>query len=106
MTQMTDRLKATDTTFATPIFKPEDPKELMIATNEFAFHIGGNAPNMLQACYWVEWMIEFDVICRKRKEPCLCERRTIPGVENKFQRYHLDCLGCSLTLQSRQGHIY
>ena len=86
MTQMTDRLKATDTTFATPIFKPEDPKELMIATNEFAFHIGGNAPNMLQACYWVEWMIEFDVICRKRKEPCLCERRTMTGVENKFQR--------------------
>jgi hypothetical protein len=86
ITQMTDRMKATDATFAAPIFKPEDPKELMIPTNEFAFHIGGNTPNMLLACYWVEWMIEYDVICRKRKEPCLCERRTIPGIENKFQR--------------------
>jgi hypothetical protein len=41
---------------------------------------------MVNACYWVEWMIEFDLICRKRKEACLCEKRLALPVENKYKR--------------------
>lgn len=40
--------------------------------------------NMLQACYWIEWLIEFDLICRKRKQPCICKRRIV-NVDNKYQ---------------------
>jgi hypothetical protein len=85
MTQMTERLKAPNVNFASQVVHPEDPKELFIAINEFAFNIGGERPNMLQACYWLEWVIEFDIICRRRKEPCLCKRRKL-DVENKYQR--------------------
>jgi len=85
MTQMTDRLKAPTTQFAKPILHPEDPKELFIAINELAYHISGNNANMLQACYWIEWVIEFDILCRKRRESCLCKRRKL-NVENKYQR--------------------
>jgi hypothetical protein len=85
ITQMTDRLKATDTCFASPIMHAEDPKELFIAINEFAYHISSTTPNMLLACYWIEWVIEFDILCKSRKEPCLCKRRKV-GVETKFQR--------------------
>lgn len=85
MTQMTYRMKATQNNFAEPVMHSEDPKELIIAMNELAFNVGGPNPNMLQACYWIEWIIEFDVICKKRKEPCLCKRRSI-DVENKYQR--------------------
>jgi hypothetical protein len=86
MTQMTERLKAPSMKYAEPIFRKEDPKELFIAINEFSYHISQDRKNMLNACYWIEWMIEFDIICRKRKESCLCEKRTALSVENKFQR--------------------
>lgn len=85
MTQMTDRLKAPHVRFAEPAMHAEDPKELIVAMNEFAYNVGGDRPNMLQACYWIEWVIEFDIICKKRKDPCLCKRRSV-DVENKFQR--------------------
>jgi hypothetical protein len=41
---------------------------------------------MLSACYWIEWMVEFDAICKKRKEPCYCEKRPFVNVEKKFSR--------------------
>ena len=85
MTQMTDRLKAPNVKFAEPILHPEDPKELYIAINEFAYHISCDRPNMIQACYWIEWLIEFDIVCRTRKEPCYCKRRSL-DVETKYQR--------------------
>jgi hypothetical protein len=72
--------------YAEPIFKKEDPKELYIAVNEFSFNISIDRRNMLNACYWVEWVIEFDLICRKRRESCLCEKRSSLSIENKYQR--------------------
>jgi hypothetical protein len=84
ITQMTERLKAPTITFAEPVIHKDDPKELLIAINEFAYHIGGDKPNMMLACYWVEWIIEFELIFRKRKEPCICKRRNA-SVENKYQ---------------------
>jgi hypothetical protein len=86
MTQMTDRLKAPSMKYAEPIFRKEDPKEIFIAINEFSYNISKDKRNMLNACYWVEWMIEFDLVCRKRKESCLCEKRSSLPVENKYQR--------------------
>jgi len=86
MTQMTERLKAPAMKYAEAIFRKEDPKELFIAVNEFAYNISADRRNMLNACYWVEWTIEFDLICRKRKESCLCEKRIEMPVENKYQR--------------------
>jgi hypothetical protein len=84
MTQMTERLKAPQMKYAETIFLKEDPKELYIAVNEFCYQL--EQRNMVNACYWVEWMIEFDLICRKRKEACLCEKRLKLPVENKYKR--------------------
>lgn len=86
MTQMTDRLKAPSMKYAEVIFQKKDPKELFIAMNEFAYNISLDRRNMLNACYWIEWVIEFDLICRKRKEACVCERRANVQVENKYQK--------------------
>jgi hypothetical protein len=85
MTQMTERLKAPSMKYAEPIFKPKDPKELYIAINELSYNISNDRRNMLNACYWVEWVIEFDLICRKRKETCMCEKRSSINVEKKYQ---------------------
>jgi len=86
ITKMTSRLKAPNVHYAEGMLDPEDPKELFIVINEFAYQIsaeGGH--NMIDACFWIEWMIEFDAICKTRKEPTKCKRRAFP-VENKFQR--------------------
>jgi len=85
MTLLRERFKAENTSYATEIFQDEDPKELFIAINEFAYQIGGKKPNMQEACYWIEWIIEFELLCRKRKQKCLLKRRNY-NVENKFQQ--------------------
>lgn len=85
MTQMTERLKAPNVLFIQPIFKKEDPKELYIATNEFAYNISPERKNTISACYWIEWVVDFDAICKKRKEPCHCEKRSSMPVEKKYQ---------------------
>jgi len=85
MTQMTERLKAPNMSYAETVWKAKDPKELFIALNEFSYRITSGSANMMAACYWIEWVIEFDNICRKRKEVCRCERRSKYMVENKYQ---------------------
>lgn len=86
MTQMTERLKAPSMKYAEPIMRKEDPKELFIAVNEFSYNISNDNPNMVSASYWIEWIVEFDAICKKRNEACLCEKRSYVKVENKYQR--------------------
>ena len=57
----------------------------MIAMNEFAYNISAEVHNMNNACYWVEWLTEFDTICKGKKEPTKCQARNYP-VENKYRR--------------------
>lgn len=85
ITQMTERLKAPCVQYAEPFFQPKDPQELYIAINEFSHAISNDYKNTLVACYWIEWIIEFETICKSRKQPCRCVRRTDYDVENKYQ---------------------
>jgi hypothetical protein len=86
MTQMTERLKAPTIKYAEPIMKKDDPKEIFIALNEFSYNISRDKNSMVFACYWIEWVVDFDAICKKRKEFCFCEKRSYVPVENKYQR--------------------
>lgn len=86
MTQMTERLKAPSVKYAQPVFEKEDPKELYIAINEFSYSISREGSNLMRACYWIEWLIEFENICKKRKEVCRAQRRSSINVEPKFQK--------------------
>lgn len=82
MTRLSERLKAPSLTFA--VLKPKDPKEMFIAMNEFAYHL--SVRDMSRACYWIEWGIEFEQLCKARKEPCTCAARSDLSVEKKFSR--------------------
>jgi hypothetical protein len=31
--------------------------------------------NIIQVCYWYEWLIEYENICTKKKRKCICENR-------------------------------
>ena len=85
LTQMTERFKAPNINYAQDIFYKDDPKELFIPINEFAYDISEECKNSISACYWMEWIIEFESICKQRKDKFKCERREFAKVDPKFQ---------------------
>jgi len=82
---LTSKLNAPDTTYARAIYTKDDPKELFIAVNEFAYHISKLSRDSTKACYWVEWIIQYDYKCKQKKLNCSCERRTFAPVSDKQQ---------------------
>lgn len=85
ITHMSNKLKAPSVSYAQSVYRKDDPKELFISINEFAYHISPESNNSLQACFWLEWIMEFQKICANKKEKCLCERRSNIPVDDKFQ---------------------
>lgn len=83
ITNMQTKLKAPNIKFLDDIFKKDDPKELFIPLNEFAYQL--SMKDSLQCCYWIEWVLEFEKICKKKKETTNIERRTFAPVDEKFQ---------------------
>jgi hypothetical protein len=86
LTQMRDRFKAPSNKYAEDIFLDEDPKELFPAINEIAYNISEDSRNIMNACYWLEWIMEFETICKNKKEKIFCERRNFSQVDTKFQK--------------------
>ena len=87
ITLLSDKLKADNVQYASRIFLPDDPKELFIALNEFAYNLSRNKNNTIQCCYWLEWIIEFEVLCKKEKQQILeCCVRQIANVDEKLKK--------------------
>lgn len=73
-TNLSTRLKSPSTEYATAILKPDDPKELFIPINELGYSL--QTKNSVECCYWIEWILEYEIICKKRKVSLTTERRT------------------------------
>ena len=85
MTIMKDRFKAPTIHYGEDYMMENDPKELFVTMNELAYNISEDGKNVINACYWIEWMIEYESICKVKREKCFCERRSHIPVQNKFQ---------------------
>jgi hypothetical protein len=86
ITNITNKLKAPNIKFATPIFQSSDPKEIFIAINEFMYNLSNEIKDAITACYWVEWILKFDFISKQKKHTCECERRSFAMVDEKYQK--------------------
>tara|TARA_B100001063_G_C16773696_1_gene563455 strand:+ start:3180 stop:4229 length:1050 start_codon:yes stop_codon:yes gene_type:complete len=82
---ISSKFLATDTTYIEKIYMKDDPKETYMAFNEFAYTISQKSKNTLMACYWIEWIVEYEKICKKNKVKCTCERRIFTKVDDKYQ---------------------
>ena len=86
ITKITYKMKADATSYATRIFKKEDPNELFIGINEFCWNILKSQKNGAIACYWFEWILGFEDICKKENKQYSGGRRSNMPIEGKFQK--------------------
>jgi hypothetical protein len=91
LTLLRDKFKATSNEFAQEIYLNEDPKELFPAINELGFNISEPVKNIMNACYWVEWIMEFETLCKAKTkasstDKLFCERRMFAKVDGKCQK--------------------
>ena len=104
MTHMASKLKAPSVEYANNIFKKDDAKELFIAINEFCYHISDESKNVVSACYWLEWILEFDLLCKKNKEKCICERREFAPVLSTYQMDTIWLIWSAILLQTEKNN--
>ena len=73
ISSMSEKFKAPNIGYIDVILRPDDPKELIIPINELVFNL--ISKNIIQVCYWYEWIIEYENICIKKKRKCVCDNR-------------------------------
>jgi hypothetical protein len=74
LTNISSRFKAPNIHYIDNVLKDDDPKELVIPLNELIFNLENK--NIIDTCYWFEWTLEYENICKKKKKKCLCQART------------------------------
>lgn len=80
---MGPKLKADTVDYCKIVFREKDPNQILLPINEFAFHL--KRKNMVLCCYWAEWLIEYDAICRKNKLPIEIQPRDFIRCDDKFK---------------------
>lgn len=86
MISVKDKFKAPSTEYGEEVFTTEDPKELFPFVNELAYCVTSSGNDQMNACYWIEWIIEYENRCKALKEKLFCERRIFAKVDPKCQK--------------------
>jgi hypothetical protein len=76
---MSDKLKAPNSDYIKDIFDKNDPQEIFIPLNELMFNLKNK--NIADTCYWLEWILEYDSLCKNKKHKLACESRSYAPVE-------------------------
>jgi hypothetical protein len=86
MLTIKDKFKAPTADYGEEVLMVEDPKELFPFVNELAYSVTVHGNNQMSACYWIEWIIEYENRCKALKEKIFCERRMFAKVDTKCQK--------------------
>ena len=84
LTQLSRKLKAPNVTYANLVTRDDDMRELHLVINELIYSI--RSGNSLIACYWVEWIVDFESVCKSNREQVLCARREFVPVDPRYQK--------------------
>jgi hypothetical protein len=85
LAEMKEILKAPTLDFAKDIIREdEDSHELTVPVNEFCYAL--STKNTMQCFYWIEWLLEYETRCVKRREKLKLGRRDKICRLEKFQK--------------------
>ena len=86
--RLSEKLQATHDRFASSLLDGnpdiQDPQELFIPINELAFHVSPQSKNGLQACYWMEWIMEYVKVNKHLSHACI--PRSFTQIETSKQK--------------------
>lgn len=102
---LSEKLKAPNTEYAKISFKNNDPKELFIAINEFNYHISKDSYDCISATYWLEWILQYETMCKGQKIEFKCESRDFVNTNDKFKNDIVWILWEALLKQSEKDKI-
>ena len=71
-----ENLKAPNVTYIEYIYLPNDPKEFIVPFNELIYHLK-ITKSKIDIHFWINWIIEYDVLCRKKKQILYCQQRDL-----------------------------
>ncbi len=80
------KLEAKSINLLENIIKANDPSEINVVMNEFAFHITSRTGNLEKALYWFNWILEWEKINIKKGDGFNCAARNRKYI--KPQYYH------------------
>ncbi len=86
MANLSEKLKAPNVSYATKFFMKEDPNDFFVAINELGYHLSKDNYNNAIACYWVEWLLEYENVIKKQKKKIITGRRSYVPVASKDQK--------------------
>ena len=81
---LTEKFSAKNKKLINLVFKKEDPDEIFIPLNEFAWNISRKIQDNFKANYWIEWILEYHKICKKNKTKKECFLRN-ESIDKKYQ---------------------
>ena len=82
--KLSNRFKAPNIEYAKKFFKENDSKEVFIAINEFSYHISNDSLNCISAIFWLEWLLEYQNMCKNKNIILTAEIRNFVNVDKNF----------------------
>jgi|TARA_B110000093_G_scaffold181182_1_gene224700 hypothetical protein len=83
ITNITDKFTAPNIAFASEFIHEDDEKEIFVAVNELVYNL--EKQNVMNSCYWIEWLLAFETTCLRKKVKFSCAKRYTNEVERKNQ---------------------
>lgn len=83
--ELHERLKSPSLHYSKDILHTNDAKELIICINEFCYHISSESLHSYEAIYWLEWIFEYLLLCKRKKTTCTIEKRETIPVHSSYQ---------------------
>jgi len=85
LSNITHLFIADTTHYIDNVFSKDDPKELFIPFNELAYNLSKKVNSSHNCSYWLEWILTYEKICKKKKQHLTARLRNHVPVHQSFK---------------------